>query len=365
MFSFQFRLASTRLPFRPNIRYSLTRAKNAGHLTVVSTRGMSCQGDNPSTTSNHNSVFLRQVEETVNRVLEAFPKEIDVSSVKQEDRETLMVARRLQSILSDQGGKCPRCWLREEVCICQQCPPLEAETQSVHPTINRIFVLMHHQEICLAVDTAKLILSSFPQTARLVVSGIGPEFQDSMKEMQQAIMGVDNGSKDNNHRKCLVLFPTPDAKTFEEMSVEDADESDAANPPSGAQISREGGWDLVVIDGTWSQARKLHERYIADKIDGGPRRVKLGSNDVDQIGSTGSDNGADGGRQLRKHPIQWREISTLEALRLLLRDFITHGNSTTNNNLKDVMGTTQVPVWESLAIYHDLANDAARQQRGR
>ena len=68
----------------------------------------------------------------------------------------------------------------------------------------------------------------------------------------------------------------------------------------------------------------------------------------------------DARRQLRKHPIQWREISTLEALRLLLRDILTQDDAASAT-----VDEGQAPVWETLTIYHDTANAAARLQRGR
>ena len=367
------------------------------------------------------SACLQQVQETTHRILRAFAdnnnnspnnKSPDISKVPQKDRETFVTALRLQAVLGDYSNdnqtntigkakKCPRCWLIEQYCICDQCPPLEDELireDSSHK-INRIFVLMHHQEVCLSVDTSKLILSSFPQTARLVVSGMGPEYQDSMKEMLQAMK---RNSGHQRQKKCLVLFPAPGAKPFVELLQLEKDDkgntgkslhldcrtSSAAQDSNVASQDKDVGWDLVVIDGTWTQARKLHDKYIPREVDGGPRRVQLTSADVHTIGSSSvtivqttsaassSNNRSeradaprskDGGRQLRKHPIQWRKISTLEALRLLLRDILTQ-NDAPELNEDTIEKNSKHPgrsVWETLTIYHDIANAAARRQRGR
>ena len=388
----------------------------------------------------HDSVFLQQVEETVQRVLQAFPNidNKDISKIPHNDRETILTAWRLQGILQDRHNngddnnnmtkKCSRCWLIEQHCICDQCPSLEEEEEDIlilrhqrqHQQqqyrdalhkINRIFVLMHHQEVFLSVDTSKLILSSFPQTARLVVSGMGPEYQDSMKEMLQAMKYCHNNNiqQQQQQQKCLVLFPTPGAVTYTELCQEIQNESNngvseiitAASDLSGTasadrdsiQADIDVGWDLIVIDGTWSQARKLHDKYIPSEANGGPRRIQLKTSDVDMVGShsnnnnisastiTGSADSLGGdtiernfptgnaggrGRQLRKHPIQWREISTLEALRLLLRDILTQNDATTLYEKKPKEEVTQsTTVWDILAIYHDIANAAARHQRGR
>ena len=363
---------------------------------------------------HHSSDFLQQVQETTHRVLRAFSnnnpiskKRQEISEIPQKDREAFITARRLQAILGDYNAdnhnrtighnrKCPRCWLIEQYCICDQCPPLEDELNkgdSSHK-INRIFVLMHHQEVCLSVDTSKLILTSFPQTARLVVSGMGPEYQNSMNEMLQAM-------KDNRghqqRQKCLVLFPAPGAKTFAELLQSEKDDEGASSESinldvgkaSAAQDSNvapqeeDVGWDLIVIDGTWSQARKLHDKYIPSEVNLGPRRVQLTSADVHTIGCAqttsaitssksnsdrikiaGAPSTIDGGCQLRKHPIQWREISTLEALRLLLRDILTTPAINDISIKKNIQNPSR-SVWETLTIYHDIANAAARHQRGR
>jgi hypothetical protein len=140
---------------------------------------------------------------------------------------------------------------------------------------------MHHKEVCLAVDTAKLILAAFPPSqhpdlspmkngnaageglvgqgkvgeAWLVVGGMGREHQPSMEMLMSSA----------ERNRLLVLFPSDDSVTFEELSGARATGSKAP----GSQVSMDadscvststggvGDWDVVVIDGTWAQARKL------------------------------------------------------------------------------------------------------------
>eukprot|EP00957_Ditylum_brightwellii_P104194 7936110-Ditylum_brightwellii.AAC.1 len=63
------------------------------------------------------------------------------------------------------------------------------------------------------------------------------------------------------------------------------------------------------------------------------------------------------GLQLRRHPIKWKEISTLEATRLLLRDYLENVDSTATSD-------HSIKPWEALAAYQRMADDAARKQLG-
>ena len=133
----------------------------------------------------------------------------------------------------------------------------------------------------MKVDTAKLIMAAFPDKCRLVVSGIGAEYQKSMEEFRQVI-------KSNT---CLVLFPDEEAQTLDELVIS----SDTTNY-----------FDLVVIDGTWNQARKMHARYITPTINGGPSRVKLSEEAVATLEQTNDNSG----HQMRRHSITWRQVGT-------------------------------------------------------
>ena len=150
-------------------------------------------------------------------------------------------------------------------CVCNSCVPLE-----LGPTVRRIYVYMHHKEVLLAVDTAKIILAAYPE-ARLVVAGLNG--QPAEADMRAAL---ENG-------EAVVLFPADDAALASEVS---------------------GPVDLVVIDGTWEQAQKLNARLPG-------KRAKLDEYIVDEL-AKGE------GRQLRSHPTAWREVGTLAATRHFL-----------------------------------------------
>jgi len=256
------------------------------------------------------------------------------------DRETIGVASKLRKRLASlaRNKDCRRCWMQRRHCVCGSCPPLEEENATTSccggiEKVNRLFLLTHHKEICMVVDTAKIILSSFPNTTRLVVNGIGKEFQPSIGEMMGAYNDALSGSS-----KCLILFPTEDAKAFKDIEKEIS---------SSSSYFQQSKWDVIVIDGTWNQARKMHQKYFPDSSKGGLHRVQLSSNVVELLGG---DNDNIKGHQLRRHPTKWREISTHEATRLLLEDMHTGGQFDEQS--------------KAMSQYQEILNAAARRQLG-
>ena len=350
-----------------------------------------------TTTIKLQKIFLDEVEQTISTVFQKIgnPDTIDIESLQpMSKRESLGVANRLNIRLNalNRNNDCRRCWLQRRHCVCETCIPLEDHNNCMHSqkvmlpnitttaSIGRIFLLMHHKEIGLAVDTAKYILAALPGRCRLVVGGIGEEYQPSMKEMMDSMR-----SGDTNHRqRCLVLFPTEDAKPFQELlcdfesnddssSQEDAPSSSSIQSADDTTSKSDGPYDIVVIDGTWSQARKLHSRLPTSA---NVRRVCLSDEAVKILGSSTNDHtcnnnfasdimpatGCDG-RQLRRHPIKWREVSTLEATRLLLRDMnmaIAGTDSSKSSNDDDDSNT----VWGRLKEYQCVGDQAARRQLG-
>jgi hypothetical protein len=172
-----------------------------------------------------------------------------------------------------------------------------------------------------------------------------------MGEMLDAVSSAMKSSPMNSNEgsgsKCLILFPTEDARTFTDISSEIENVIEVGETPKG--------WDVIVIDGTWSQARKMHAKYFPQKSEGSLFRVELSRDAVRKLDSSQSgDNTGEviepvKGHQLRRHPIKWREIATFEATRLLLNDM--HGNAFDEQS--DVMSK-----------YQEIGNDAAKRQLG-
>lgn len=329
-------------------RVSLVLQQQQRHLGSRTATTRTCQSQTTSATEAepHQSIFLDQVEQTVERVLQNYSERDDILTLPPNEREAVGVARNLRKRINalTRNRDCRRCWLQQKHCYCSKCPPIQSPV-----SVKRLFVLMHHKEICLAVDTARLLLSTFPETCRLVVGGIGPEHQASMAEIQQAMKG----------NKCMVLFPTDDAQSFAQL----AQETDHECQDDDNTLSDD-GWDVIVIDGTWSQARKLYSRYITLEVDGGPCRVQLSDDalarlsrtvDEESSGETISVSGTQvAGHQLRRHPIQWKEISTLEATRLLFNDMATRECDVNRESWP----------WNALSSYQQIADAATRTQLG-
>jgi len=287
---------------------------------------------------------------------------------------------------------CRRCWLHPEHCVCAQVESLE---HALPASINRIFVLAHHKEVGMLIDTAKLIFMAFPESARLVVSGLSAHYQQSMQEFQQALQ----------QPSTLILFPDADrAKTLAEWREwdnnlqqlqQDQDQvagtsaTNSTNRKSDSNDDAAQKYDIVVIDGTWEQARRMYQRYMMvqsdithndkdNKHDYDPvpaRRVQLSPESLASLvppppPSSASTNGdARGvpknnnthkvvtvGQQLRRHPEPVRQIATAHALQLLLQDILAEED---NNNNNVAEASLQL---KRLEHYQTIANAAARRQ---
>jgi DTW domain-containing protein YfiP len=358
--------------------------------------------------------FLGEIETTVHNVLSHYAVDgsgavMDMEDLPEAAREAVGVARHLEQRLANarRNNDCRTCWLQRVHCICQDCPPAvravmdkEVDTDADGITNNntpntsrqpkakanrvarlrRLFLVYHHKEICLSVDTAKLLAStlysneySSPSQVRVVVGGIPAEFQESMKELEEAVQGqqpqqVGGGSS------CLVLFPDDTARTWKEFQVErrkqqqqpirNDDDNDDDGSYNSETDTTNTDYDVIVLDGTWEQARKLYRRYVPDEERGGPYRIQLelealerivtgvsGSSSEEEDGGNSKDkanaSGTGTGRQLRRHPVLWREIGTTAATGSLLQDMDPDGP------------------WETiLAQYQQRADAGARAQLG-
>jgi len=155
---------------------------------------------------------------------------------------------------------------------------------------HRLWIYAHHDEVLLAADTSKLLLAAYPDTTRLVVGGLA----ELEKEMMDAVTS-------NPHS--FVLFPAIGASTFSTLAESTAKTS-SSGPCNTTHNKADITWDIVVLDGTWKQARKLNT-----KVDTKVARVVL----EDALKSTPA-------HTVRAHPNPVRRISTLEAVALLLKD---------------------------------------------
>lgn len=118
--------------------------------------------------------------------------------------------------------------------------------------------------------------------------------------MGEMLDAVSNAATNNG--KCLILFPTEDAITFNEIKMDVVAKRDAPVDPQYADDDE--GWDVVVIDGTWSQARKIHSKYFPEDSGGCLYRVQLSQDAVDVLDADANSQNTIKGHQLRRHPIK-------------------------------------------------------------
>ncbi|KAJ8613818.1 hypothetical protein CTAYLR_004896 [Chrysophaeum taylorii] len=246
---------------------------------------------------------LDAVERAVDTVL-AGVQGVALGEVSPWERESIAVARRLRARLDSfaTAGDCRRCWLQRAHCVCVDCPTIAWREPA---PLRRIFVLMSHKEVVLAVDTAKLVCAAYSNRAVLVVGGLG--CQPLWDEM---VASLTAGT-------AAILYPSDDAWEIDDVF-------------HGEDAPR----DLVVIDGTWSQAAALHRRLPPSAP-----RVRLPADTLADI--------ATNGRQLRHHPEMWREISTLTAVSAVAAKLDLHPDRP-----------------DALLRYQAIADAAARRQLG-
>ena len=294
--------------------------------------------------------FLEQVEETVNSVLKD-QQHSTITNLPPDQRQAVGVARHLHRRLSNlrRNHDCPTCWMQQAHCICDTCSS-QYRTIPNALGIHRIFLLVHHKEIGLKVDTMKLLLAAFPDTCRLVVAGIGPEYQPSMNELEQVL------HSDNNN--CLVLFPDEQAMTVSEWLLQkDASSrtSSSSNEEGGGLSHNNHNFNLIVLDGTWAQANKLFRKYIAQQEHVQTvqtvQTVQLSDASLEQLDGQG--------HQLRRHSTVWRQIGTFEATRLFLQELADAARIRNGKEYEDITAPL-----EQLRAYQEIANDAARRELG-
>lgn len=152
-----------------------------------------------------------------------------------------------------------------------------------------------------------------------MISGIPRDFQPLMGEMLDIVSAAKESTHqdiiDGHGTKCLILFPTDDATTFEDIvsGVADAvkkgvEPSDAISAVDADSRSLRQGWNVIVIDGTWSQARKMHAKYFPDESSGMLFRVQLSNEAVQKLNIANDSLDSEvKGLQLRRHPIKVRK----------------------------------------------------------
>jgi DTW domain-containing protein len=112
-------------------------------------------------------------------------------------------------------GRCKRCWIREEYCLCAYLPEVRPRTELV--------LVRHQREAWKSTGTARIAALALPD---LKLVDYGDDWEPAGRELAPLLEGA------------ALLFPI---------------DSDA--PAAAAPIKR-----LIVLDGTWRQARRMVKR---------------------------------------------------------------------------------------------------------
>lgn len=115
--------------------------------------------------------------------------------------------------LSHLPGRCPRCWIRHEFCLCAEIPQIQTRTQVV--------IVRHAKEADKSTGTARIAGLALPNSALI---DFGEESAPVDEELEPFVAGA------------WLLFP----------AEEDAGPLPATPPDR-----------LIVIDGTWRQTRRM------------------------------------------------------------------------------------------------------------
>lgn len=135
---------------------------------------------------------------------------------------------RPQNRLRKTKSPCPCCFLHLSLCLCDQIPHLNIKT--------RVSLIIHRRELKRTTNTGQLALRALVNS-QMFVRGEG--------SAQQSGVALDLSSLVQADLRPLLLFPSEDARELTSQLV--------AEDPRPVH--------LIVPDGNWRQASKVHTRH--------------------------------------------------------------------------------------------------------
>ena len=197
---------------------------------------------------------------------------VDLASLDPVERykEVVKAKKEFCKKFAESKNRCPACMLKLNICICENLDRLRIDSEQFPIDV---VVLMNHKEWLRASNTAKII--SRILGARVFVSGDTEDERDFDALIAQ------------RRHNAVVLFPSDLAVTWDEVGR-------IGNTPDGRTL-------VIVLDGTWGQARRLNQ-----KIDGSIPRIKITPSALSQF--------------LCRRQTQADRVCTVEAVALLMTE---------------------------------------------
>jgi DTW domain-containing protein YfiP len=167
------------------------------------------------------------------------------------------------------GNRCSKCVLVKTFCVCRK-----LEALSISVSGHSFAVLMNQREQYRSSNTAKVIESVVG--GRIFIDGLG----DVWERFERLISEYSG--------RCFVLFPSTDSTEYSEFR-------------SLSHVNEQEDVLVIVVDGTWRQARRLNKKIPSDIP-----RVKITPTTLSKF--------------LCRRQTQVDRVCTAEALSLLLVD---------------------------------------------
>ncbi|EKX50100.1 hypothetical protein GUITHDRAFT_135295 [Guillardia theta CCMP2712] len=164
-------------------------------------------------------------QERRNRLV-AYHEQLE-ASVQRENRELLVSSQRIESMRMRENNRCLDCWMLHKQCICTTTPQGSIIPIAFPPPQSQIYVA---------------------------------DVEEDEKKFQEELRA--------NADRTFVLFPSENSVTVQEMM-------ETLNTKETVQNDSEGSLTIVLVDGTWQQARRLNQR-----IPSWVKRVKLMPRDL-------------------------------------------------------------------------------------
>ena len=207
-------------------------------------------------------------------------------------------------------NRCPSCWYDKDIrCVCDRMPRTIDRTSL--PRV-KFLLLMHHKEYLNAGNSAKVLLAMLPEERiELYVYGRAGDFERLVDEILI----------DRTHT--LTLWPGKHSQTIQEFTGELSTDSwwktQENNTPKAA--SEKSLLRIVVLDGTYNNAKNMHKTLRRRLGERAPQNVALHPTEVSQFHRAQKHYGASIAENLKTNSrLDERalRISTAEACGLLL-----------------------------------------------